>query len=289
MQVNKFEERDDNSNMMRFKNVTKSFSGRIAIDHISFAIPKGQIFGFLGPSGSGKTTTINILTGQLTQDSGEATILGKDTRDLTADDLLNIGIMSDTIGVYERLSIYQNLLFFAKFHGISTDYLDHLLKALDLFDDKDKKALDLSTGMKQRLLLIQAVLHTPKLLFLDEPTSGMDPTLSQEVHRLLVSLKEKGVTIFLTTHDMQEATELCDEIALLYKGKIIEQGTPQDVIDKYSDKDKVVIRFQNGKSITVPKEETVNYLEQHILSIHTMEASLSSIFISLTGENFEHD
>ena len=289
MQVNKFEERDDNSNMMRFKNVTKSFSGRIAIDHISFAIPKGQIFGFLGPSGSGKTTTINILTGQLTQDSGEATILGKDTRELTADDLLNIGIMSDTIGVYERLSIYQNLLFFAKFHGISTDYLDHLLKALDLFDDKDKKALDLSTGMKQRLLLIQAVLHTPKLLFLDEPTSGMDPTLSQEVHRLLVSLKEKGVTIFLTTHDMQEATELCDEIALLYKGKIIEQGAPQDVIDKYSDKDKVVIRFQNGKSITVPKEETVNYLEQHILSIHTMEASLSSIFISLTGENFEHD
>lgn len=275
--------------MMRFKNVTKSFSGRIAIDHISFAIPKGQIFGFLGPSGSGKTTTINILTGQLTQDSGEATILGKDTRELTADDLLNIGIMSDTIGVYERLSIYQNLLFFAKFHGISTDYLDHLLKALDLFDDKDKKALDLSTGMKQRLLLIQAVLHTPKLLFLDEPTSGMDPTLSQEVHRLLVSLKEKGVTIFLTTHDMQEATELCDEIALLYKGKIIEQGAPQDVIDKYSDKDKVVIRFQNGKSITVPKEETVNYLEQHILSIHTMEASLFSIFISLTGENFEHD
>ncbi len=275
--------------MMRFKNVTKSFSGRIAIDHISFAIPKGQIFGFLGPSGSGKTTTINILTGQLAQDSGEATILGKDTRELTADDLLNIGIMSDTIGVYERLSIYQNLLFFAKFHGISTDYLDHLLKALDLFDDKDKKALDLSTGMKQRLLLIQAVLHTPKLLFLDEPTSGMDPTLSQEVHRLLVSLKEKGVTIFLTTHDMQEATELCDEIALLYKGKIIEQGAPQDVIDKYSDKDKVVIRFQNGKSITVPKEETVNYLEQHILSIHTMEASLFSIFISLTGENFEHD
>ncbi|PCS08005.1 bacitracin ABC transporter ATP-binding protein [Lactococcus plantarum] len=274
---------------MRFKNVTKSFSGRIAIHHISFAIPKGQIFGFLGPSGSGKTTTINILTGQLAQDSGEATILGKDTRELTADDLLNIGIMSDTIGVYERLSIYQNLLFFAKFHGISTDYLDHLLKALDLFDDKDKKALDLSTGMKQRLLLIQAVLHTPKLLFLDEPTSGMDPTLSQEVHRLLVSLKEKGVTIFLTTHDMQEATELCDEIALLYKGKIIEQGAPQDVIDKYSDKDKVVIRFQNGKSITVPKEETVNYLEQHILSIHTMEASLFSIFISLTGENFEHD
>ena len=197
--------------------------------------------------------------------------------------------MSDTIGFYERLSIYKNLLFFAKFHHVSTDYLDQLLRRLDLFDDKNKKAIDLSTGMKQRLLLIQAVLHTPKLLFLDEPTSGLDPTLSREVHRLLLELKNKGVTIFLTTHDMTEATEICDEIALLYQGKIIEAGAPQAVIDKYSDKGKVVIRFQNGKSIIVPQEETANYLAQHISSIHTSEATLASIFIQLTGEKFEND
>ena len=275
--------------MIELRHVTKAFNGRMAVEDISFTIFQGQIFGFLGPSGSGKSTTINILTGQLTQDSGQAWVLGKDTRQIGSDDLLDIGIMSDTIGFYERLSIYKNLLFFAKFHHVSTDYLDQLLRRLDLFDDKNKKAIDLSTGMKQRLLLIQAVLHTPKLLFLDEPTSGLDPTLSREVHRLLLELKNKGVTIFLTTHDMTEATEICDEIALLYQGKIIEAGAPQAVIDKYSDKGKVVIRFENGKSITVPQEETANYLAQHISSIHTSEATLASIFIQLTGEKFEND
>ena len=275
--------------MIELRHVTKAFNGRMAVEDISFTISQGQIFGFLGPSGSGKSTTINILTGQLTQDSGQAWVLGKDTRQIGSDDLLDIGIMSDTIGFYERLSIYKNLLFFAKFHHVSTDYLDQLLRRLDLFDDKNKKAIDLSTGMKQRLLLIQAVLHTPKLLFLDEPTSGLDPTLSREVHRLLLELKNKGVTIFLTTHDMTEATEICDEIALLYQGKIIEAGAPQAVIDKYSDKGKVVIRFQNGKSIIVPQEETANYLAQHISSIHTSEATLASIFIQLTGEKFEND
>ncbi|MCJ2002432.1 ABC transporter ATP-binding protein [Lactococcus carnosus] len=275
--------------MIELRHVTKAFNGRMAVDDISFNISEGQIFGFLGPSGSGKSTTINILTGQLTQDSGQAWVLGKDTRQIGSDDLLDIGIMSDTIGFYERLSIYKNLLFFAKFHHVSTDYLDQLLRRLDLFDDKNKKAIDLSTGMKQRLLLIQAVLHTPKLLFLDEPTSGLDPTLSREVHRLLLELKNKGVTIFLTTHDMTEATEICDEIALLYQGKIIEAGAPQAVIDKYSDKGKVVIRFENGKSITVPQEETAHYLAQHISSIHTSEATLASIFIQLTGEKFEND
>ncbi len=275
--------------MIELKHVTKAFNSRMAVEDISFTISQGQIFGFLGPSGSGKSTTINILTGQLTQDSGQAWVFGKDTRQIGSDDLLDIGIMSDTIGFYERLSIYKNLLFFAKFHHVSTDYLDQLLRRLDLFDDKNKKAIDLSTGMKQRLLLIQAVLHTPKLLFLDEPTSGLDPTLSREVHRLLLELKNKGVTIFLTTHDMTEATEICDEIALLYQGKIIEAGAPQAVIDKYSDKGKVVIRFQNGKSIIVPQEETANYLAQHISSIHTSEATLASIFIQLTGEKFEND
>ena len=275
--------------MIELRHVTKAFNSRMAVEDISFTISQGQIFGFLGPSGSGKSTTINILTGQLTQDSGQAWVFGKDTRQIGSDDLLDIGIMSDTIGFYERLSIYKNLLFFAKFHHVSTDYLDQLLRRLDLFDDKNKKAIDLSTGMKQRLLLIQAVLHTPKLLFLDEPTSGLDPTLSREVHRLLLELKNKGVTIFLTTHDMTEATEICDEIALLYQGKIIEAGAPQAVIDKYSDKGKVVIRFENGKSITVPQEETANYLAQHISSIHTSEATLASIFIQLTGEKFEND
>lgn len=273
--------------MIELKHVTKKFNGKVALSDISFSVSEGEIFGFLGPSGAGKTTTINILTGQLVQDSGQAFILGKDAKDISADDLLNIGFMSDTVGFYEKMSLYKNLEFFAKFHNVSTEVLDHLLRELDLYQDKDKKAENLSTGMKQRLFLIRAILHTPKILFLDEPTSGLDPTLSQKVHRILFSLKEKGVTIFLTTHDMNEATKICDNIALLYQGNIIEYGAPQSIIDKYSDENKVVIRFQNGKEITVPKEEVANYLGEFITSIHSLETSLESIFIQLTGKKEE--
>ena len=275
--------------MIELKHVTKKFNGKVALSDISFSVSEGEIFGFLGPSGAGKTTTINILTGQLVQDSGQAFILGKDAKNISADDLLNIGFMSDTVGFYEKMSLYKNLEFFAKFHNVSTEVLDHLLRELDLYQDKDKKAENLSTGMKQRLFLIRAILHTPKILFLDEPTSGLDPTLSQKVHRILFSLKEKGVTIFLTTHDMNEATKICDNIALLYQGNIIEYGAPQSIIDKYSDENKVVIRFQNGKEITVPKEEVANYLGQYVVSIHTMESSLESIFVQLTGKAFKNE
>ena len=275
--------------MIELKHVTKKFNGKVALSDISFSVSEGEIFGFLGPSGAGKTTTINILTGQLVQDSGQAFILGKDAKDISADDLLNIWFMSDTVGFYEKMSLYKNLEFFAKFHNVSTEVLDHLLRELDLYQDKDKKAENLSTGMKQRLFLIRAILHTPKILFLDEPTSGLDPTLSQKVHRILFSLKEKGVTIFLTTHDMNEATKICDNIALLYQGNIIEYGAPQSIIDKYSDENKVVIRFQNGKEITVPKEEVANYLGQYVVSIHTMESSLESIFVQLTGKAFKNE
>ena len=275
--------------MIELKHVTKKFNGKVALSDISFSVSEGEIFGFLGPSGAGKTTTINILTGQLVQDSGQAFILGKDAKDISADDLLTFGFMSDTVGFYEKMSLYKNLEFFAKFHNVSTEVLDHLLRELDLYQDKDKKAENLSTGMKQRLFLIRAILHTPKILFLDEPTSGLDPTLSQKVHRILFSLKEKGVTIFLTTHDMNEATKICDNIALLYQGNIIEYGAPQSIIDKYSDENKVVIRFQNGKEITVPKEEVANYLGQYVVSIHTMESSLESIFVQLTGKAFKNE
>ncbi len=273
--------------MIELKHVTKKFNGKVALSDISFSVSEGEIFGFLGPSGAGKTTTINILTGQLVQDSGQAFILGKDAKDISADDLLNIGFMSDTVGFYEKMSLYKNLEFFAKFHNVSTEVLDHLLRELDLYQDKDKKAENLSTGMKQRLFLIRAILHTPKILFLDEPTSGLDPTLSQKVHQILFHLKNKGVTIFLTTHDMNEATKLCDNIALLYQGEIIEYGAPKDIINKYADDNKVVITFQNGKEITIPKEETANYLGEFITSIHSLETSLESIFIQLTGKKEE--
>ena len=265
-------------------NLTKKFKDKTALKEISFSINSGEIFGFLGPSGSGKTTTINILTGQLPPDEGEVKILGKYCAQLTSDDFLKLGIMSDNVGFYDRLSLYDNLLFFAKFHSVEIAHLDHLLKRLKLYDDRFNKAEKLSTGMKQRMLLIRAILHSPKVIFLDEPTSGMDPTLSQIVHELLLEIKNSGATIFLTTHNMDEATKLCDSIALLHEGKIVEQGSPREIIDKYSQTDKVKISYFDGREIIVPKEEAYKYLGENTKTINTLETSLESIFIQLTGD-----
>lgn len=273
------------SEVISVDKLKKVFHGKPALDEIDFTINKGEIFGFLGPSGAGKTTTINILTGQLKADSGTVLILGKNSQKLVATDFFDIGIMSDTVGFYDKMTLYKNLEFFAKFHKQSVTRVDDLLKRLDLFNDKDKKAEKLSTGMKQRMLLIRAVLHQPKVLFLDEPTSGLDPNLSQKVHQLLLELKQSGTTIFLTTHDMTEATKLCDKIALLHQGKIVEYGAPQAIIDKYSDENVMIVRYHSGQTITVPKEETYKYLGIEVASIHSKESSLESIFIELTGES----
>lgn len=265
-------------------NLRKNFKGKIALQDINLSINSGEIFGFLGPSGAGKTTTINILTGQLSPDEGTAKILGEDCTQLTSDKFLELGIMSDNVGFYDRLSLYDNLIFFAKFHNVEISYLDSLLKRLKLYDDRFKKAEKLSTGMKQRMLLIRAILHSPQLIFLDEPTSGMDPTLSQIVHDLLLEIKEAGTTIFLTTHNMEEATKLCDSIALLHKGKIIESGSPHYIIDKYSQIDKVKVTYFDGKEIIVPKGEVSKYLGKNVKTINSLETNLESIFIQLTGE-----
>ena len=272
--------------MIKVDNLSKRFGNKIALEDISFDIKEGEIFGFLGPSGAGKTTTINILTGQLSQDSGKAYILNKESNQLLPSDFLNIGIMSDTVGFYGKMTVYKNLQFFAKYHNVSLDKLDVLLKELELFEDKDKKAEKLSTGMKQRMLLIRSILHHPKILFLDEPTSGLDPALSNKVHDILLNLKNEGTTIFLTTHDMSEATKICDRISLLNLGHILEYGSPQEIIDKYSQQDKAVIRFKNGDSIMVSQAEAARYLGgSDVASVHTLENTLEDIFIKVSEDS----
>lgn len=272
--------------MIKVDNLSKRFGNKIALEDISFDIKEGEIFGFLGPSGAGKTTTINILTGQLLQDSGKAYILNKESNQLLPSDFLNIGIMSDTVGFYGKMTVYKNLQFFAKYHNVSLNKLDALLKELELFEDKDKKAEKLSTGMKQRMLLIRSILHHPKILFLDEPTSGLDPALSNKVHDILLNLKNEGTTIFLTTHDMSEATKICDRISLLNLGHILEYGSPQEIIDKYSQQDKAVIRFKNGDSIMVSQAEAARYLGgSDVASVHTLENTLEDIFIKISEDS----
>ena len=266
------------------KNIVKTFGTKNALNKINFEIKEGEIFGFLGPSGSGKTTMINILTGQLLQDGGNSQLLGKDSYSLNSTDLEKIGIVSDKSGFYEKLSLEKNLLLYAKLYGVNLNRVDELLSKVGLLESKSVLAEQLSTGMKQRMLLARALINQPKILFLDEPTSGLDPTTSKSIHELLVDLKENGTTIFLTTHDMNEATLLCDNLALLNKGKLIEQGNPADIIQKYNTNKRIKIIYKNREERIFDFSELTKLNIDDIISIHSCEPTLEEIFIELTGE-----
>lgn len=267
------------------KGLTKKFKDKIALNQIDFQIQKGEIFGFLGPSGSGKTTTINILTGQINFDKGEANIFGKSVHNLSRKDLPKIGIVSDTSGFYEKLSLYKNIELYSKIHNVSTNKVDELLKEVGLYDDRHTKAEKLSTGMKQRMLLVRALINSPEVLFLDEPTSGLDPTTSKQIHSLLNKLKREGVSIFLTTHDMDEATKLCDSIVLLHNGNIVEKGTPFEIINKYNKHKLIKITYidNHQKVLSLDDFEYKSINEEEIVSLHTLEPTLEDVFIELTG------
>ena len=270
--------------MIVVKNVTKKFGQKVALEEISFEVNKGEIFGFLGPSGSGKTTMIKILTGQLNADSGQTELLGKVSEKLTPADLEQIGLVSDTSGFYEKLSLYKNLQAYAKLYGKPNSRVDEVLKQVDLYDSKNLAAEKLSTGMKQRMFLARALINKPKVLFLDEPTSGLDPTTSKKIHELLLDLKEAGTTIFLTTHDMNEATLLCDRLSLLNRGHLIEYGTPSSIIQKYNHEKKVQLTFVDETQTEITFEELGQTDLAQVVAIHSCEPTLEEIFIQLTGE-----
>ena len=271
-------------NMINVKNVTKKFNQKVALEEISFEVKKGEIFGFLGPSGSGKTTMIKILTGQLNADSGQTELLGKVSEKLTPADLEQIGLVSDTSGFYEKLSLYKNLQAYAKLYGKPNARVDEVLKQVDLYESKNLAAEKLSTGMKQRMFLARALINKPQVLFLDEPTSGLDPTTSKKIHELLLDLKEAGTTIFLTTHDMNEATLLCDRLSLLNRGHLIEYGTPSSIIQKYNHEKKVQLTFSDETQTEITFEELGQTDLAQVVTIHSCEPTLEEIFIQLTGE-----
>ena len=270
--------------VIKADNLGKSFGSFKAISSLTFEVNKGEILGFLGPSGSGKTTTINILTGQLTPDQGQSSILGKSSTNLNEKDLANIGLITENSGYYEKLSLYDNLLFFAKLYDVPQGDLDDLMKRVGLYDRRKTLAEKLSTGMKQRMLLVRAIINKPQVLFLDEPTSGLDPSTSKSIHELIKELQAEGTTIFLTTHDMHEATILCDKIVLLNKGQIVEAGTPSDLIQKYNTAKRVKITYQSGEENYLSFSELGQIGQtDDILTIHSCEPTLEDVFIQLTG------
>ncbi|EEG78848.1 ABC transporter ATP-binding protein [Dethiobacter alkaliphilus] len=270
------------------RNLRKTFKDNTALKNLTFDVRAGEIFGFLGPSGSGKTTTIKILTSQLMPSSGEAKIFGKDVFLQQSNIYQSIGVLTDTSGLYERLSVRDNLSLFAEINGVAKKNIDEALDRVGLLPAARQEAKKLSRGMKQRLMIARAVLHKPKLLFLDEPTSALDPGTSLDIHRLLRKLNKEGTTIFLTTHNMEEADKLCDTVAFLNDGEIVDIGSPQPLKLKYTN-NKIKVILKDNPAITVNNEKAdaakihswMN--DEQILAIHSLEPNLEQVFLKLTG------
>ncbi len=241
--------------VLELKNISKQFTNHIALKDISLSLHQGEILGFLGPSGAGKTTTIKIITGQMVQSGGEAYIFDNDTRKITEAIYEKIGIVTDQSGFYERLTVYENLEVFAEVLNVSKSKIPQLLERVSLEKQVKQKAGKLSKGQSQRLVLARAVLHSPQVLFLDEPTSGLDPTTAMEVHKLLLEFKSQGMAIFLTTHNMDEATKLCDQVALLNKGHIVEFGSPKEISLKHNQEKEYKVTLESGQEWTLENNE----------------------------------
>lgn len=280
-----------NMNSICIRQVSKSFGEKEVLKNISFTIPPGEIFGLLGPSGAGKTTLIKILTGQLSY-SGSAEIMGKSCNRLDRSIYSDIGMVMDNSGIYERLSCYDNLLIFARIHGVGRDQILNILTRVGLTNGKTL-AGKLSKGMKQRLILARALMHHPKILFLDEPTSGLDPATANEIHSLLSELKSEGTTIFLTTHNMEEAHKLCDHIALLNEGSIVEFGVPEELCRKYNKENTITILGRDGITVTFTNHpDSANriaefFTKNNVEAIHSSEPNLETVFMALTGRELD--
>ncbi len=276
-------------NIISMKNVRKDFKETVALKNVTFNVEEGEIFGFLGPSGAGKTTIIKLLTSQLIQTSGEIKVFGKDVYASKKDIFKNIGVLSDNSGIYERLSVKDNLMLYADIYGVPKKNVEEILDTIGMSESIKKQAKKLSKGMKQRLMIARAVLHKPKLLFLDEPTSSLDPGTALEIHRLLRKLNEDGTTIFLTTHNMEEADKLCSRVAFLNGGEIVEIENPKILKLKYITDD-IKVTLKEGNKEIMLKNDIENaskikvWMENgQLLAIHSMEPSLEKIFLNLTG------
>ena len=270
--------------------ISKVFGEKTVLDRINLEIKKGEIFGLLGPSGAGKTTLIKILTGQLKAEQGNSIINGVDSQKLTGKDYSGFGIMMDNFGVYERLSCFDNLKIFARIYQIGNDKINEALEAVGLSEARKTVASNLSKGMKSRLRLARVFMINPEILFLDEPTSGLDPATADEIQKMILAEKEKGKTIFLTTHTMTEAEKLCDNIALLNEGKIVEYGSPKEICRRYNHQKKIRIHLTDGTDEEISHDENAGGLIAELLksgraeTIHTTEPNLETVFMELTGK-----
>ena len=221
------------STAIEVSNLTKYYDNFLVVDHINFKVKKGEVFGFLGPNGAGKTTTIKMLTGLAKPSEGTAKIDEKDIIKQIVDIKKMIGVVTEDSNLYDELSVADNLKFMGQLYGVSTlereRKIEELLKRFGLENKKDVKFAKLSKGMKRKVTIAAALVHKPKILFLDEPTTGLDVLSARVLRSMIKQLNKVGVTIFLTTHYIEEAEQLCDTVAIIVDGKIKTVDKPKNL------------------------------------------------------------
>ena len=280
--------------MISVENLYHDYTGKeqYAVNDVSFNINKGEVFGFLGPSGAGKSTVQNIMTGLLKLQKGEVLYEGKSITKMKSEFYNNIGVSFEFHNLYTKLTGYENLKYFAGLFDVPTVDPMELLDMVGLRADANKRAANYSKGMRQRIVFARSLINNPKILYLDEPTSGLDPATASQIRQLIKRKKEEGCTIFLTTHNMFAADDLCDRVAFLNEGKIVAMDTPRNLKMKHGEKS-VVVEFADEKGIKksiffLDNEEDKKQLNEIILNkkiqtIHSQEATLEQTFIKLTG------
>ena len=261
-----------------------------AVDGITFSIPKGEIFGLLGHNGAGKTTTIRMLTGRTRPTAGRATVAGFDV--VTEIDAVKpiINLVFEDANLYERLTGWDNLAVFARLYGAPLARVSELLERVDLAAAAKRRVKTYSTGMKQRLIIARALINSPQVLFLDEPTRGLDPTSARELRDLILALAKQGTTVFLTTHYMNEADELCDRVAFLNSGKVVALDSPRELKLKYGRRfAKVLLENREEREIDLTSPADADTLSAwmtagRVMTMHSQEGSLEDVFVNIAGQ-----
>jgi ABC-2 type transport system ATP-binding protein len=279
-------------NSIVVENLTYRYGNLLAVDHISFEVGAGEILGFLGPNGAGKTTTVKMLTGQLHPQEGKATLLGHDIVKETQAVRAEIGVCFEQTNLYEQMSALDNLTLFTELYSVKGFDGYALLKRVGLAGREKDKVSGYSKGLKQRLMVARSLVNKPQIIFMDEPTAGLDPVSSAAIGNIILEERDRGATIFLTTHDMWEADKLCHRVAFMDKGKIAALDTPHNLKQLYG-KRSLIAEIAAGaglekREISMDTANTARAVEElfkkeKVVTLHSEEATLEDIFIKVTG------
>lgn len=275
------------------ENLTYRYGERTAVDHLQFQVAPGEVLGFLGPNGAGKSTTMKMLTGQLRPTEGKATLLGLDVSKQPDKVQAQIGVAFETSNLYEQMTAVENLTLFARLFGVRGFDALALLERVGLGGRGNERVAGYSKGMKQRLMLARALVNQPRILFLDEPTDGLDPVSSETIRSIITETSQQGTTVFLTTHDMVEADKLSHRVAFIEQGKIVVLDTPHALKQQFGKRAlKVEVQCSDGRletrEVILDRDETSQeigklFASERVITVHSEEATLEDIFIRVTG------